>query len=152
MSAVDIKKTRTSAKRLFTRANNAVENAMKADDDPDLVDKKFQELAKKYSHVQEMHEEYICAVEDTDDYDENQCEEWINEIERTFTFTERMSHEYIKKMNGDNSIKLDNSVSTFDEKIHMKKQAECDRCETLRDFERMELINEAEKIKKLLSQ
>ena len=97
-----------------------------------------------------MHEEYITAVQDTEDYDEKQYDEWINDIEVIFTSTERMSHEYTKRVNDNDSTKLDNSVPTNDEKLSIKVHTECDRCETLRDFERMELINEAEKIKKLL--
>ena len=51
MSAVERKNARTTAKRMFTRGNNAVLNSLKSEDDPALVDKKFQELAKKYAHV-----------------------------------------------------------------------------------------------------
>ena len=118
MSAESIK-ARTSAKRLFTRANNAVENAINAADDTKLVEKKFQDLVKRYSNVQEKHEEYVCTVEDTEEYNERECDVWINEIEDTFTCTERKSHDYIKtfnddikKVNDDKSVKSESNFYT----------------------------------------
>ena len=137
MSASELK-SQTQAKRLFTRSKNAVVNSIKTNLDPDLVDKRFQELEKRYSDVQEKHEAYVCSIEDSDDYNEQACSNWIDEIEQEFMITEKMSHEYIKKTrDGDTQSKI-------------KEEIECNRLDILRDFERIELINEAEKIKKLI--
>ena len=151
MSAASIK-TRASAKRLFTRANNAVANAIQAADDAELVGKKFQDLEKRYSDVQERHEEFVCIVEDTEEYNEKECDVWINEIEDTFTCTERKSHNYIKTFNDDiKRVNDDNKSDKSDQSsTHEEKPASLtvqERCCTLRDFERTELINEAEIIK-----
>ena len=65
-SSDSLKKSRSSSKRLFTRANNNVHNAIKLNDDYELVEKKMQDLCKRYSDAQESHELYICETEDTE--------------------------------------------------------------------------------------
>lgn len=156
------KKNRIIAKRLFTRANNALVKAITAQDDAELVMKKSNDLEKRYSEVQEAHEQYVCAVEDTEDYNESECEKWIDEIENTFTETERKYHTYMKGANDEKTVKdekltgpPDDQVKgiskddSFFSELSKSKVSERDQCYTLREFERKEMIHEAEKIKKL---
>ena len=150
MSAATIKNARTTAQRLFTRANNAILKSMKSGDDVSLVERKFQELSSRYTSVQDTHEQYITAVQDSVDYDESKFDEWFNEIEEVYTSTERMAHSYIKCATDDSSNKLLSAISSAEEEKKQTIQTESEVCETLRDFERMEIVNEADKIRKLL--
>ena len=147
---------------MFTRANNAVENAVLAQDDIDLVKKKSIDLEKRYYEVQVAHEEYVCEIEDTEGYDESECEAWMNEIEQTFTNTERKYHAYFKGIKEEKAVtdekiaeiqdvpvKVISQDDSFLSELSKSKVSERDQCYTLREFERAEMINEAEKIKKL---
>ena len=162
MSGAEERKKRISAKRLFTRAKNAVENALLAQDDVDLVKKKSIDLEKRYSDVQEAHEEYVCVVEDSEGFDENECEAWINEIEQTFILTERKYHAYLKGIKEQKSVKDEKIAEIQDDQVKVashddsflselskSKVSERNQCYTLREFERAEMMNEADKIKKL---
>ena len=162
MSGAEERKKRISAKRLFTRARNAVENAVLAQDDIDLVKKKSVDLEKRYSEVQEAHESYVCAIEETDGYSESECESWIDEIEQAFICTERKYHAYIKGLKEEKAVKDEKLTEIQDDQVKVVSQddsflselsktkvSERDQCYTLREFERAEMLNEAEKIKRL---
>ena len=126
-----------------------MQTAIKMNDDHELVEKKLQELCKRYSDVQESHELYLTEVEDTDDFNEENEENWISEIEETFSFTERMGHSYIKQM------KLDDKASLINDddknRDQNKVNTEHEKLNTLREFEKTELFKEVEKINKILT-
>ena len=86
-----IKKSRSIAKGLFTRCNNAVTDAIKHDDDPDLVERKVFELTNRYKNVQEIHENYVTEIEEDQSFDKNTEENWLSEITQAFSTTERMA-------------------------------------------------------------
>ena len=91
-----LKKNRTTAKRLFTRANNAVHNSVKLNDSWELVSKKFVDLEKRYNDVQEKHEIYLVELEEDSEFDATELNAWMDEIQAEFDETERQSHKYIK--------------------------------------------------------
>ena len=153
MASVDmLKKSRSSCKRLFTRANNSVQSAIKLADDHELVERKMQELSKRYSDVQESHESYICEVEEESEYNEEEEEKYIAEIEKTYSITERSAHSYIKQAKSSN---VSDNVPPCDtderkEEIDRKIITEKEKLRAIREFEKTELTNEAGKVSKII--
>ena len=93
----DIKKERSIAKGLFTRASNSVRQCVDARDDTDIIIKKLDDLDKRYANLLEKHELYKAEIQDNPDYNEAKEEEWMNVIEKDYLSSERLAHSYIKE-------------------------------------------------------
>ena len=64
----DIKKKRTTAKRLFTRSDTVLINSIKSSDCVEIVEKGLKNLEKRYEDVVESHESYVLEIENEDDF------------------------------------------------------------------------------------
>ena len=78
---------------MFTQANNIVIKSIKQDDDPELVEKKFDDLSRWYTDVQDK---YISSIEDEADFDQLESGKWMDDVEDQFAGNERMYHGYLK--------------------------------------------------------
>ena len=147
MASAELLKSRTTSKKLFTRNINAVQNAIKMNDDYELVEKKLNELCKKFSVLQENHELYVCEVENEEHFDESKEENWMSEVESTFYATERIAHAYIKTIK-DNVF---TTGSLLNDSASSENQSTCERnkLSAMREFEKNELIREIESMKKI---
>ena len=112
MSTIEnMKKSRSTAKRLFTRSNNTLLDAIKLDGEPELVERKIQDLIKRYSEVQDIHENYISEIENDADFDDSKEEEWMSTVAETFIPTERMALGYMKATKkGETSMKSEEKL------------------------------------------
>ena len=105
-----LKKNRTTAKRLFTRASTAVQNSVKLNDPCELVSKKFVDLEKRYNDVQEKHELYLVELEEDSEFDATEENAWMDETQAEFKETERQSHNYIKQCKQITELQSDEAV------------------------------------------
>ena len=85
MSRTEWKKSQESALRLFTRCRNNLIKSIKIEDRFDLVQRKFDELTQKYTNVQLKHEEYILGIEEETDFNQDECDRWIDAVDETFS-------------------------------------------------------------------
>ena len=144
-----IKKSRSTAKGLFTRSNNAVTDAIKYDDDPELVERKMFELTNRYKNVQEIHENYVTEIEEDQSFDKNTEESWLSEITQAFSTTERMALAYIKtKKKAEEPVKNEevqqcSTINTL---------TESEKFSNLREFEKTELVHEANTANKFMEE
>ena len=150
MSTIEnMKKSRSTAKRLFTRSNNTLVDAIKLDDEPELVERKIQDLTKRYSEVQDIHENYISEIENDADFDDSKEEEWISTVAETFIQTERMALGYMKATKkGETSMKSEEKLFSSATNTMMESEKLCN----LREFEKMELLHEARTAKKFMDE
>ena len=91
-----LKKNRTVAKGLFTRAINSLQNSIKLNDEWELTAKKFSDLESRYNDVQEKHELYLIELECNSELDVASEDSWMSEIQASFEEIERLTHQYIK--------------------------------------------------------
>ena len=151
-STVELKKSQTAAKRLFTRANNILHKSMKVDDHWELVSKKFDDLQKRYNDLQEKHELYLIELEEGPDFDATEQNEWMETIQDEFDESERHCHDYIK--NCKQNLNTTSETEEFherDTKATVKICSENESFKKLRQFEKSELQNEVQKIENLLA-
>eukprot|EP00794_Sanderia_malayensis_P021205 gene21205-23287_t len=95
-----VKKERTTAKRLFTRTKNGLQNALDKQDDLEIIENRFIDLKDKFNKVQEKHEAYISFVDNVGDEFEEEEDEWINDIESTFEDMERRKVALVRTQKG----------------------------------------------------
>ena len=150
MSTIEnMKKSSSTAKRLFTRSNNTLVDAIKLDDEPELVERKIQDLMKRYSEVQDIHENYISEIENDADFDDSKEEEWMSTVAETFIQTERMALGYMKATKkGETSMKSEEKLLPSATNTMMESEKLCN----LREFEKMELLHEARTAKKFMDE
>ena len=141
-----LKKNRTTAKRLFTRSSTAVQNSVKLKDSVELVAKKFADLEKRYNDVQEKHELYLVELEEDSDFDATEQNTWMDETQAVFEETERQSHAYIKNCKEIKEFQSNESVEKDTKSIKSKIFTENESYDNLRQFEKTELQNEVKKI------
>ena len=60
------KTSRATAKRLFTRAEGALKQALEAKALEETVRRRFEDYRKRWNTVQELHDEYIEGLGDID--------------------------------------------------------------------------------------
>ena len=69
MDSAEMKKSRTTSKRLFTRANKSLKTAIDNDiqdadeHDSEIIEKRLAELHQRYQDAQEKHEMYMSEIE-----------------------------------------------------------------------------------------
>ena len=155
----DIKKERSIAKGLFTRASNSVRQCVDARDDTDIIIKKLDDLDKRYANLLEKHELYKAEIQDNPDYNEAKEEEWMNVIEKDYLSSERLAHSYIKEARTvlketkdfETASKPTTSIieNTSTDEIKQKTTTEIEQVQTMRDFEKTEFVSLTNRIKKL---
>ena len=97
MSKIECKKSQESALRLFTRCRNNLIKSIKLEECFDLVQRKFDDLTQKYTNVQLKHEEYILSIEEETDFNQHECDMWMDAVDETFSETERIAHDYLTR-------------------------------------------------------
>ena len=155
----DIKKERSIAKGLFTRASNSVRQCVDARDDTDIIIKKLDDLDKRYANLLEKHELYKAEIQDNPDYNEAKEEEWMNDIENEYLSSERLAHSYIKETrialkrakDIEPASKPTTSMTedTSTEDIKYKNTTEIEQVQTMRDYERSEFVSLTNRIKQI---
>ena len=149
MSKAECKKGQESALRLFTRCKNNLLKSIKTDESFDVVQRKFKELSQRYTDVQLKHEEYVISIEEETDFNQTECDAWMDAVDETFDQTEKMACDYLT-LKG--NLKVEKDTQQSDPVIlppNVKGEDE-QKFYNLREFEKAELLNEIKKVKKLL--
>ena len=144
MSKTECKKSQESALRLFTRCRNNLIKSIKLEECFDLVQRKFDDLTQKYTNVQLKHEEYILSIEEETDFNQYECDMWMDAVDETFSETERIAHDYLTRK-GSVKKEKDQQIS----EVNCQGE-ESKKYSNLREFEKTELFNEIRKVNKLL--
>ena len=146
----DIKKKRTTAKRLFTRSDTVLINSIKSSDCVEIVEKGLKNLEKRYEDVVESHESYVLEIENEDDFNLANENSWLNTIETQFVATRRMAHSYINQFKNINLAEKCREDTKNESLTQITESVETEKCLTLREFEKSEMKHEAAKIENLL--
>jgi len=149
MSKAECKKGQESALRLFTRCKNNLLKSIKTDESFDVVQRKFKELSQRYTDVQLKHEEYVISIEEETDFNQTECDAWMDAVDETFDETEKMACDYLT-LKG--NLKVEKDTQQSDPVIlppNVKGEEE-QKFYNLREFENAKLLNEIKKVKKLL--
>ena len=113
------------------------------------MERKIQDLTKRYSEVQDIHENYISEIENDADFDDSKEEEWMSTVAETFIQTERMALGYMKATKkGETSMKSEEKLLPSATNTMMESEKLCN----LREFEKMELLHEARTAKKFMDE
>ena len=145
-----LRKQRTVAKSLFTRASKSLQNSIKLNDTWELVEKKLSDLESRYIDVQEKHELYLIEMEEKSELDGSAEDSWIDDIQTSFEEVERLTHHYIKHCKQVTDSQIDHE-ETESMSLKSKIFTENERFDNLRQFEKSELQNEVKKIENLLA-
>ena len=87
----------TTVKRLFTQTKNGLSNAIDKQDDLEIIENGFMDLKVKFSKVQEKHEVYVSQLDSIgEEFDEEEEDTWINEIELVYEDVERRKVAYVR--------------------------------------------------------
>ena len=79
------KQEHTTVKRLFTWTKNGLSNAIDKKDGLEIIENRFMDLKVKFSKVQEKHEVYVSLLDSIgEEFDEEEEDTWINEIELVY--------------------------------------------------------------------
>ena len=146
----DIKKKRTTAKRLFTRSDTVLINSIKSNDCVEIVEKGLKNLEKRYEDVVESHESYVLEIENEDDFNLANENSWLNTIVSQFVATRRMAHSYINQFKNTNLAEKCREDTKNESLTQITESVETEKCLTLREFEKSEMKHEAAKIENLL--
>ena len=94
----DSKSQRTNAKRLLTRAQNRIKDAISASVDIEIIQQRFTEIKLLRRDVELKHEEFISSLENATEDAVAEEDQWLNSIEEDFMKVEMMMLEYDKRM------------------------------------------------------
>ena len=96
----DAKSKRVVAKRQYTRAENNLKEVLSQEDIPiATVERRYAELNKKWSDVQDTHDYYISFISDEDQDLMASEEKWMNEIQVRFSKIEIEFDKHLEKRN-----------------------------------------------------
>ena len=90
---ISLKRSRTTAKRLFNRQINNLRQGIQDEEDVDLLNDWFEEVRKSRINVQERHVLYVNTLEDEE---ADEAEAWMDEVEESFTGIQRIWYKYRK--------------------------------------------------------
>lgn len=91
------KSARTAAKRIFNRNVKKITDSIEAEDAPTLIETRFQDLKWLWNDLQDKHEKYIEALQDSKvSYDANAEDEWIDEMDGIYESVLRRKLAYMK--------------------------------------------------------
>ena len=119
------KQERTTAKRLFKPTKNGLSNAIDKQDDLEIIENRFMDLKVKFSKVQEKHEVYVSLLDSiVEEFDEEEEDTWINEIELVYEDMERGKVAYVRaqKKTEEKKMKFESNVIELED--HEKKEEE----------------------------
>ena len=104
---MDKKKSRTKAKKLFTRTKNSllksivnIEDVVEQEVEIKRieVEKRLKEFSSRYLSVQEEHDIYVSDIEDQQTYNEGTENEWISIVEEEYLAAERRALKFLDKL------------------------------------------------------
>ena len=130
----DEKKYRTTAKRLFTRSKNGLQNALRMNDDAEIIESRFAELTKRFGDVLEKHEQYVYELEKGNTTVEE--DGWVEEIVTGYDDLERECCRYIKEQRGKEAKVESHSLVSSGEVLDFEKQ----RTKQVRELEKSNLM------------
>ena len=106
-------------------------------------------MSQRYTDVQMKHEEYVLSIEEETDFNQIECDAWMDAVDETFDQTEKMACDYLT-LKG--NLKVEKDTQQSDPVILPPdvKGEEEQKFYNLREFEKAELLNEIKKVKKLL--
>ena len=111
MAGVEEKKSRTSAKRKFTRAYNRLTETINNEGEWVIIEEKYCNIKLLWDNVQSRHEDYLfAAFPDQDEPFSDIDEEWLKEIEEKFEIVQKRTYDY--------------------ERFYKNKEVEITKCET----------------------
>lgn len=91
------KSARTAAKRIFNRNVKKVSDSIEEEDASSVVETRFQDLKRLWNDVQEKHEKYIAAIEDSKtSYNADAEDKWIDEMDVIYENILRKNFAYLE--------------------------------------------------------
>ena len=148
------KQEHTTAKRLFTRTKNGLSYATDKQDDLEIIENRFMDLKVKFSKVQEKHEIYASLLDSIgEEFDEEEEDTWINEIELVYDDMERRKVAYVRAQNKTEEKKMKFESNVIELEAHDKKEEENGKAvdkNKNRTLEEFSFSEEAENLNRLL--
>ena len=149
------KQERTTAKRLFTRTKNGLSNAIDKQDDLEIIENRFMDLKVKFSKVQGKHEVYVSLLDGIgEEFDEEEEDTWINEIELVYEDMERRKVAYVRAHEKTEEKKMKFESNIIELEVHDKKEEDngktVDKNKNIRTLEEFSFFEEVENLDQLL--
>ena len=115
------KAKRTTAKRVFTRTEKALIQALDTDALEETIQRRFEEFRRQWDKVQEVHDSYIEVLEEYSEEAIAKEDEWLDEISKRFYDLElRVDDELLQKRKEEQqklqALKKENVVSEDEKK------------------------------------
>ena len=99
MAGEEQKKSRTSAKRKFTRAYNRYVETINNKGDIDIVKAKYNNIQTLWVEVQSKHDDFLLAkFPDQEEPGSAEDEKWIGELEEKFEIAQKMRYDYEREL------------------------------------------------------
>lgn len=124
LDVVEAKLARTSAKRVFNRDVKRIIDSIEVKDTPTLIESRFNDLKRHWDDVQERHERYIEALENTKTtYDVDAEDQWINEMDEIYNDVLRKRIAYQKNVDDkQKEIERQQEIVSKEKEILIRKQ------------------------------
>ena len=121
------KAKRTTAKRVFTRTEKALIQALDTDALEETIQRRFEEFRRQWDKVQEAHDSYIEVLEEYSEEAIAKEDEWLDEISKRFYDLElRVDDELLQKRKEEQqklqALKKENVVSEDEKKTTLESR------------------------------